>query len=380
MAGHTNRYYLCILSMIPTIYLLHENSSQPEQPETTIHQSHSHQSSNQLLVLIIFLHSMDGSIRRRTLDPPHQSDEVSSRNGGPSYFPSPTSPRTKPFISSRATLRRRKALSTNNCLYILFVAVALCSIFVHWGARQIAGLEGERDSDVLTVGNVLNSSIHNRLDLKMHRERKMHNVDKSKATEDYSAVDSLLNTNQGDGNVVRFDESSTKTRAKSIKSGHHAESLNTTSLKASGELTATMYNKNNRSSDGKVTNDVTIEAEYSLNDTSPSLDITRSLSANTTNANVIKDITPIRHIFSYGLPRTASTTQFNILCAALFLHTRKHSPELLNNTICTIAGSFSNDEEAYKFTIQQHNIPQVVKSHVAARKGKGFFNWSTSLL
>lgn len=74
--------------------------------------------------------------------------------------------------------------------------------------------------------------------------------------------------------------------------------------------------------------------------------------------------TLIRHIFQNGPPRTASTTQFNILCVSLFLHIRTFSPELLNNTLCTMAGSFTNDDKAYKYTIQQSNIPQVVKSHV----------------
>ena len=76
------------------------------------------------------------------------------------------------------------------------------------------------------------------------------------------------------------------------------------------------------------------------------------------------DITPIRHVFQYGPPRTASTTQFNILCVALFLHTRIYSPELANNTICTLAGSMTHEEAAYKFTLQQDDIPQAVKSHV----------------
>ena len=76
------------------------------------------------------------------------------------------------------------------------------------------------------------------------------------------------------------------------------------------------------------------------------------------------EFTPIRHIFQYGPPRTASTTQFNIICVGLFLHIRAHSPDLLNHTICTYAGSFKNESEAYKFMLQQDNIPQAVKSHV----------------
>lgn len=77
------------------------------------------------------------------------------------------------------------------------------------------------------------------------------------------------------------------------------------------------------------------------------------------------EFTSIRHIFQYGTPRTASTTQFNIVCVSLFLHIRAHSPELINNTICTAAGSFTNDEQSYKFMLQQDNIPQAVKSHVS---------------
>ena len=76
------------------------------------------------------------------------------------------------------------------------------------------------------------------------------------------------------------------------------------------------------------------------------------------------EVRPIRHIFQYGPPRTASTTQFNLVCVALFLHIKKYSPDLMNNAICTMAGSFTNDDLAYKYTLQQSNIPQVVKSHV----------------
>jgi hypothetical protein len=75
-------------------------------------------------------------------------------------------------------------------------------------------------------------------------------------------------------------------------------------------------------------------------------------------------ITPIRHIFQYGPPRTASTTQFNIICVALFLHTRLHRPELAENTICTMSGTYSKVEKAYKFMLQQLDIPQAVKSHI----------------
>lgn len=89
------------------------------------------------------------------------------------------------------------------------------------------------------------------------------------------------------------------------------------------------------------------------------------LSPQKSEGHMHKVITPIRHIFQYGPPRTASTTQFNMACVSLFLHIRAHSPNLLNSTICTVAGSFSNEEEAYKFTLQQDNMPQAVKSHVA---------------
>jgi hypothetical protein len=76
---------------------------------------------------------------------------------------------------------------------------------------------------------------------------------------------------------------------------------------------------------------------------------------------------PIRHIFQYGPPRSGSTTQFNIVCVALFLHIQTYYPELGSNTICTMAGSFTKDwqdDDTYKFTLQRDDIPQAVKSHV----------------
>lgn len=79
----------------------------------------------------------------------------------------------------------------------------------------------------------------------------------------------------------------------------------------------------------------------------------------------LANIRPIRHVFQYGPSRTGSTTQFNMVCMSLFLHIRAHNPELLNNTICTMAGSFTDDDAAYKFMLQQDSIPQAVKSHAA---------------
>lgn len=72
--------------------------------------------------------------------------------------------------------------------------------------------------------------------------------------------------------------------------------------------------------------------------------------------------TPIRHIFQTGPPGTASTTQFNIVCVALFLHTLRYRPELVDNTICTPA-SPSADDTDYVYFLQQPDIPQAVKSH-----------------
>ena len=85
---------------------------------------------------------------------------------------------------------------------------------------------------------------------------------------------------------------------------------------------------------------------------------------NNVGQSTAPEVTSIRHVFQYGPPRTASTTQFNLVCVALFLHIKKYSPDQLNNTICTMAGSFTNDDLAYKYTLQQSNIPQAVKSHV----------------
>jgi hypothetical protein len=75
-------------------------------------------------------------------------------------------------------------------------------------------------------------------------------------------------------------------------------------------------------------------------------------------------LAPIRHIFQYGPPHTAYTTQFHVTCVSLFLHIRAYHPGLLNNTLCALAGSSTNAANPYEYMLQQVNIPQVVKSHV----------------
>lgn len=41
---------------------------------------------------------------------------------------------------------------------------------------------------------------------------------------------------------------------------------------------------------------------------------------------------------SYGLPRTASTTQFHLVCVCFFLHMKEHKPTLANETKCYFQG------------------------------------------
>eukprot|EP00804_Cyclotella_cryptica_P005542 CCRYP_003054-RA/>CCRYP_003054-RA protein AED:0.00 eAED:0.00 QI:13/1/1/1/0/0/2/305/370 len=69
----------------------------------------------------------------------------------------------------------------------------------------------------------------------------------------------------------------------------------------------------------------------------------------------------ILHVFQYGDARTATTTQFNIVCVSLFLHVQMHHPELLENTICSMAGLTTGQSDAVKFF---HDTPQVMKSHI----------------
>ena len=89
----------------------------------------------------------------------------------------------------------------------------------------------------------------------------------------------------------------------------------------------------------------------------------KALTSQRDKAMINAGITPIRHIFQTGPPGTASTTQFNIVCVALFLHTLKNRPELVDNTICTPA-SHSMDDTDYMYLLQQPDIPQAVRSHV----------------
>ncbi|KAL3780410.1 hypothetical protein HJC23_004347 [Cyclotella cryptica] len=63
----------------------------------------------------------------------------------------------------------------------------------------------------------------------------------------------------------------------------------------------------------------------------------------------------ILHVFQYGArSRTATTTQFNIVCVSLFLHVQMHHPELLENTICSMAGLTTGQSDAVNGMVKQY--------------------------
>ena len=77
-----------------------------------------------------------------------------------------------------------------------------------------------------------------------------------------------------------------------------------------------------------------------------------------------KSASPILHVFQYGAARTATTTQFNMVCISLFLHVQLYRPELLNNTICNMADRWFGSNPRVVYFLQNEEIPQAVKSHV----------------
>ncbi|KAL7476924.1 hypothetical protein ACHAW6_006999 [Cyclotella cf. meneghiniana] len=83
----------------------------------------------------------------------------------------------------------------------------------------------------------------------------------------------------------------------------------------------------------------------------------------------VEDDRSILHVFQYGSPRTATTSQFNMVCVSLFLHVQIHHPELLNNTICNMGGKVVGESEAVKFF---SNVPQAFKSHIQQPDPKHF--------
>ncbi|KAL7476712.1 hypothetical protein ACHAW6_002554 [Cyclotella cf. meneghiniana] len=78
---------------------------------------------------------------------------------------------------------------------------------------------------------------------------------------------------------------------------------------------------------------------------------------------------PTIHVFQYGPPRTATTTQFNMVCVSLFLHVQFYYPELLKNTICNMGGKAMGTTADAKFF---YNVPQAVKSHIEKPEPKHF--------
>lgn len=76
------------------------------------------------------------------------------------------------------------------------------------------------------------------------------------------------------------------------------------------------------------------------------------------------------HIFQYGEPRTATTTQFNLACVSLFLHIQSHHPHLLNNTICHFIAKRTNVTFQESFILQRDDIPQAMKSHINKLPGR----------
>jgi hypothetical protein len=75
----------------------------------------------------------------------------------------------------------------------------------------------------------------------------------------------------------------------------------------------------------------------------------------------VVDIPSIIHVYQYGKARTATTTQYNMVCLALFLHVQTYHPHLLKNTICSFHGQ--DDIETGKL-IYHRNVPVAYKSHV----------------
>lgn len=90
------------------------------------------------------------------------------------------------------------------------------------------------------------------------------------------------------------------------------------------------------------------------------------IDAPTKNARPVEASEPsVIHIFQYGAPRTATTTQFNMVCISLFLHFQIYHPELLNNTICNNADYWGGTPKPrVDYFLQHDGIPQAVKSHV----------------
>lgn len=63
----------------------------------------------------------------------------------------------------------------------------------------------------------------------------------------------------------------------------------------------------------------------------------------------------ILHVAQSGPERTATTLQFNVACACLFLSVREYSPELLVNTFCDTGG--------WGDFYQHARVPQAIKTH-----------------
>ncbi|KAK1737450.1 hypothetical protein QTG54_011736 [Skeletonema marinoi] len=58
----------------------------------------------------------------------------------------------------------------------------------------------------------------------------------------------------------------------------------------------------------------------------------------------------------YGQPRTASTTQFNLVCVCFVLHMKEHKPSLANATKCYFQGKGNHIYPSL-------DRPQVMKTH-----------------
>eukprot|EP00804_Cyclotella_cryptica_P025525 CCRYP_012016-RB/>CCRYP_012016-RB protein AED:0.04 eAED:0.04 QI:128/1/1/1/0/0.5/2/187/735 len=68
----------------------------------------------------------------------------------------------------------------------------------------------------------------------------------------------------------------------------------------------------------------------------------------------------ILHVFQYGVPLTASATQFHMVCVSLFLHVRIYHSALMNSTICSLGRPATGEEAKVKF---HKDVPQAFKSH-----------------
>ena len=88
-------------------------------------------------------------------------------------------------------------------------------------------------------------------------------------------------------------------------------------------------------------------------------DVDKATATTTDVSTAAPDIPSIMHVFQFGPSRTATTTQFNMVSVALFLHIQMYHPHLLNNIVPVFAPKNEQNFSFYK------NVPHVIKSHIA---------------